>query len=370
MKSIAILTPNATTTGVAHGGARSKDLTLNVPPTKQTANTDALPSNMSQQSHNNANNNSNTNSEQNTQQVEAFMRMFSEFRNLLTNNNENNAARPRAGKIHKWNVKFNGDKQADVFEFLRTIKSKAQANHVCDAELLNSAGEFFSGFAAKWFYSQTFRNWTELSEKLVSDFVQVNYFDELIDIIRQRRQSPNETIVHFFTVFEDDCSRLKDPLPQAEKIKIIKKNVLQKYRPYIALANFHSLNEIKEALKILEATMPQSSYQDSNRFKRYNSGDRLSNSPDNRTNNTHESRMDKFNNDKQVGFSRDRSQSNNSFRSISSRNNSRENRQRTNSNGSYYRENSQNRASNSNQSFRNSSGSRAENKQETKTNFP
>lgn len=248
-----------------------------------------------------------------------------------------------------------------MFEFLRKIKSKAQANHVNDDELLNSAAEFFTGFAAKWFYAQTFRSWTDLTEKLVSDFVQVNYFDELIDTIRQRRQSPNESIVHFFTVFEDDCSRLKEQLPQAEKIKIIKKNVLQKYRPYIALTNFHSLNEIKESLKILEATMPYNNYHDSNRFKRYGSGDRLSNVSDNNTKNTRESRMDKFNNGKQVGFSRDRSHSNTSFHSNSSRNNSRENRPRTNSNGSYQRDNSMSRSSGPHQSFRNSSGSRADN---------
>lgn len=173
----------------------------------------------------------------------------------------------------------------------------------------------------------------------------------------------NESIVHFFTVFEDDCSRLKDELPQAEKIKIVKKIVLQKYRPYIALTNFHSLNEIKEALKILEATMPHNNYHDSNRFKRHSSGDKLSNFSDNSNKNSHESRFDKFNNGKQVGFTRDRSHSNNSFHSNSSRNNSRENRQRTNSNGSYHRENSLNRSTGTNQPFWNSSGSRAENKQ-------
>lgn len=259
-----------TLTDTANGGARSKTQTTPITFPQQTQSTNVLPhanSNRNQRQNNtNTNNDSNSTSGQNSQQFDAIAR------------------------------RFNGDKQADVFEFLRTIKSKAQANHVSDDELMNSAAEFFSGCAAKWFYAQTFRNWTDLSEKLVSDFVQVNYFDELIDTIRQRRQSPNESIVHFFIVFEDDCSRLKDELPQAEKIKIIKKNVLQKYRPYIALTNFHSLNEIKESLKILEATMPHNNYHDSNRFKRYGSGDRLSNVSDNNTKNTHESRMDKFNN--------------------------------------------------------------------------
>lgn len=300
-----------------------------------------------------------TNQEANQEQP-TMISLLHEFQRMFAQGG-NNTAQFNKTKIYKWNIKFNGEKQADVFEFLRTIKSKAQANQVSDAELFNSASEFFCGFAAKWFYSQTFANWNDMKRKLISDFVQVNYFDELLDTIRQRRQSPNESIVHFFTVFEDDCSRLSTRLDNAEKVKIIKKNVLQKYRPYIALGQFQTVEELKHALKVLEATMPQNNFQEPIRFKRFDSGDRLSHGSNVQTNrNEHQSRFEKYSENKEVN--RNRSNSNNPFYSNASRNNSRENIQRNNSNGRYSRENSQNRSTSYNQPFRNSSGASANDK--------
>lgn len=104
--------------------------------------------------------------------------------------------RPKQVPIYKWNVRFSGSgKDADVFVFLQTVKSKARAQSVTNAELFTKTSEFFSGFASKWFHSQQFYDWNDLESKLISDFVQVDYFDNLLDIIRQRKQSQNETVV-------------------------------------------------------------------------------------------------------------------------------------------------------------------------------
>lgn len=66
---------------------------------------------------------------------------------------------------------------------------------------------------------------------------------------------PTKQLYVFFTIFEDDCSRLQTNLNQNDKINILKKNVLQKYRPYISLENYASVNELKHDLKLIEATM-------------------------------------------------------------------------------------------------------------------
>lgn len=163
---------------------------------------------------------------------------------------------PNKLPIHKWNLKFHGlnDKQ-DAFEFLRVVKSKARSYNTSHDELFASASEFFIGEASKWYFSQQFDDWIDLEERLIADFMQVNYFDDLIDTIRQRKQSSNESVIQFITIFEDNCSRLRVPLPTKEKISILKRNVLQRYQSYIALTQFNSVNELKHALKLLEATM-------------------------------------------------------------------------------------------------------------------
>jgi hypothetical protein len=115
---------------------------------------------------------------------------------------------------------------------------------------------------------------------------------------------------------------LVNKLPDSEKIRILKLNVLQHYRAHIALVNFNSVNEIKKALQILENTLTPSKH-DQNRYTRFGSNDR-SNSSQNlgqnyRSNGEQRSRYDKYrSNNGNVSFS---AQNNRSF-SNSSRNNS------------------------------------------------
>ena len=202
-------------------------------------------------------------------------------------------------KIYKWNIKFsNQSKSLGVFEFIQKVEAKAMAYEVSHEQLFQSACELFDGFAAKWFLSQKFRNWNEIKEKLISDFVQVDYLENLLDTIRQRKQEHNEAIVHFFTVFEDDCSRLPVQLSVDEKLNILKKNILQKYRPYVALNKFDSVDDLKHSLKVLEMSMSSNISHDNSKFVRFNSKDRSAYSNDyrerNHSSDRNRSRYDKF----------------------------------------------------------------------------
>lgn len=200
-------------------------------------------------------------------------------------------------KIYKWNIKFTGEeKTLSAFEFIQRVEAKAKAYNVEINEIIHVVSELFDGFAAKWFASQTISNWSDLKEKLVSDFVQVDYLENLLDIIRQRKQLKNESIVRFFTVFEDDCSRLRNKLTLEEKVNILKKNILQKYRPYVALSKYNSIEEFKHGLKILEMSMSSDNNTQTNRFVRFNSNERNNNSYDSRDRkfSEHRSRYDNF----------------------------------------------------------------------------
>lgn len=251
--------------------------------------------------------------------------------------------------VYKWKIKFSGlnDKQ-DAFEFLRMVKSKAQSYQTSQTELFASASEFFTGEASKWYFSQHFADWSEIESKLLADFMQVNYFDDLIDIIRKRKQAANESIVQFFTVFEDNCSRLLTPLSTLEKINILKRNIFAKYQPYIALVQFKSIDEMKHALKILEATMSYSGNGSDNSFGRnvrFDSRDRHSHSPhryshsphrsDTQPNYKRESKVDNVEDkDKDYRSSRDRTRS--PYPSSNAPNkNENKSRERSNSNSSH-----------------------------------
>lgn len=161
-------------------------------------------------------------------------------------------------KLYKWKVKFTGENtNFDAIDFIQKVNALAQSRGVSDRDLFESAIDLFSGQALKWYYGQRnqTKSWAELSEKLISDFIEVNYYDNLLDTIRQRKQTSDESIVHFFTIFEDNCFRLQNPMSTNEKIHILKKNILHKYRPYVTLKEYKSINDLKHDLKLLEASM-------------------------------------------------------------------------------------------------------------------
>lgn len=249
--------------------------------------------------------------------------------NAHTNANNRNITQGANGisldtikKISKWNIKFKNDNKMSVFEFIDKVEAKANVYNISENDLFRVASEFFEGFPSKWYKSGTFNNWSHLKEMLVRDFVGLDYSDNLLQKIRERKQTQGETVLTFFTDFEDECSRLVNKLPDNEKIRILKLNVLQHYRPHIALADFNSVNDIKKALQILENTMTTSKH-DQNRYTRFGSNDR-SNSSQNfgqnyRSNGEQRSRYDKYrSNNGNVSFN---AQNNRSF-SNSSRNNS------------------------------------------------
>lgn len=225
-------------------------------------------------------------------------------------------------KISKWNIKFTNDNKMSVFEFIDKVEAKANVYGVSENDLFRVASEFFEGFPSKWHKSTKFNDWSHLKEMLVRDFVGLDYSDNLLRKIHETKQKQNETVLQFFTDFEDNCSRLVNKLPDNEKIRILKLNVLQLYRPQIALVNFDSLDSIKKALQILENTMTSYKHEQ-NRYTRFGSNDR-SNSSQNfnqnyRSNGEQRSRYDKYrSNNGNVTFN---AQNNRSF-SNSSRDNS------------------------------------------------
>lgn len=240
-----------------------------------------------------------------------------ENRTFTLPQNNSNSYNFKPIPIYKWNIKFGGDgKTDDVFVFLQKINSKARAQNVSEEELFVFASELFTGFAVKWFHAQSFSSWTDISIKLISDFVQVDYFDNLLDTIRNRKQEYTESVVKFFTNFEDSCSRLMTPLSAEEKVTILKKNILQKYRPYVVLTHFQTVDEMKYALKILEATMVSN---EGNKNVRFGSRDKnrsfsAERNKETSENNNNRSRYDRFqatDSKKGVDF-RNRSNSNSS----------------------------------------------------------
>lgn len=213
---------------------------------------------------------------------------------LLQHNGSGRFAYP----LHKWNVFFKGTEDPiGVLEFIERVKNMAQSRNVSNEQLFKSASELFADNGLKWFRTQNFQNWIDIERKLISDFVSTDFYDDLLDDIKKRKQRENETIVLFFAIIEDMFNKLPVEMGQRNKVKIVKKLLLPVYIPHIISKPFDNISELKSECKTLERGFlmaetikkptqskpseqynrfryPSSDRQNSNPFKRYPSNDR------------------------------------------------------------------------------------------------
>lgn len=160
--------------------------------------------------------------------------------------------------IWKWNVTFSGEPHSTpVIEFLRQVHDKSASRGASKIELFDSACAFFTGVALKWFRAgssnQLFSTWDELSTQLLSDFESYDYCENLLEYIKSRLQGPYERIVSYFASMEDLFIKLNQPIPEEQKVRIIRRNLRPEFLKALSLTNIQTILELRNYCKILEA---------------------------------------------------------------------------------------------------------------------
>lgn len=161
--------------------------------------------------------------------------------------------------IWKWKIKFSGEVGSlSAAEFIQQVNEMIKSRNSSYREAYLSAAEFFEGLALKWFRTQGHcRNWQELMQRLLNDFESVDYSENLLDYIKSRKQGNSERVVVFFAQMEDMFLRLGTRIEEAEKVRIIKKNLRPEFVKALSLVRFGEVFTLKEACKDLEASFKQ-----------------------------------------------------------------------------------------------------------------
>lgn len=156
--------------------------------------------------------------------------------------------------VAKWNIKFNG--VTDPRSFLERVEDLQRADGVSDAKLLNSASRLFTDQALIWFRAVRERvsTWKELTTLFLKDFDQVDYDYKLLGEIRLRTQGVDEPLHIYFSIMSCMFDRLSKPLPETEKLEILRRNIRPFYSQPLALVEISSINNLQEKCKIIEVT--------------------------------------------------------------------------------------------------------------------
>lgn len=157
-------------------------------------------------------------------------------------------------QLHKWNITFSGSPSESVNAFIVRIEELAIARGVSEAGLLLGAVELFEGQALLWFRSvrNDISSWEELKVMLRSEFLPLDFEENLLQEIRNRKQGMTESVGTFIACMLGLYDRLSKEVGEEEKLSQIKRNLAPYYLEKLALQPVLSIKQLKSIGKELD----------------------------------------------------------------------------------------------------------------------
>ncbi|KAH9631322.1 hypothetical protein HF086_012573 [Spodoptera exigua] len=158
--------------------------------------------------------------------------------------------------IKDWGVKFCGKGTVGVNAFLERIEELKEARNAADEDLFRYAIDFFEGEALIWFRANkgSVSSWSQLVELLLDTFQQPYYQEELLEEIKRRTQSKQESVLIYIAIMQNMFNRLPNPIPETQKLMILRRNLQPYFQKAICRDTFDTVSELTSVLRIVERT--------------------------------------------------------------------------------------------------------------------
>ncbi|XP_048000268.1 uncharacterized protein LOC125237321 [Leguminivora glycinivorella] len=162
--------------------------------------------------------------------------------------------------VAKWGVKFNGS--TDPRSFLERVEELKLAYGVSDVVLFNSAAQLFVDQGLLWYrgIKEQVSSWNDLKAILLDEFEPANFDFRLRCEILARTQGLDEPVHIYFAIMSCLFGRLKNPLPEEEKLQILMNNIRPSFSQQLALVNIASIAELKDCCRKLEQAAQRTQY--------------------------------------------------------------------------------------------------------------
>ncbi|KAI8116002.1 hypothetical protein CVS40_11863 [Lucilia cuprina] len=168
-----------------------------------------------------------------------------------TNDYPNNRPIRNLISVDKWDISFDGNME------------KLYAIYVCEYMLKyhnyswqDVQGEFhklLKGDAKDWYWllvqQRSIESWEELKKALRVQYGSIRSEYELLRDFEERKQHPGESIDDYFLAMRRLRARLKNPLPEYEVIRIIKRNVRQSISQIVYSVQVFSVEHLRDTCK-------------------------------------------------------------------------------------------------------------------------
>lgn len=162
----------------------------------------------------------------------------------------------RSVPIYAWKIQFNGEANGmHLYDFLAQVRLYKRSENVSDPDMFYSIIHLLSGRAKLWYMSSydQFINWEELVTAMKREFLPANYDYLLLNDITNREQKSNESFGEYITHMQALFRCLANPLDEAHKLFIVRKNLLPRYAMSIAPMNLTNLDELTGACRRIDS---------------------------------------------------------------------------------------------------------------------
>jgi hypothetical protein len=160
--------------------------------------------------------------------------------------------------VGSWGIAFQGDRKDElsVFDFLEKVSEKCASHDLPQDDLLRHAKMLFRGEALVWYRMIESRvsSWADLCEFLKEEFLPIGYSETARENLLKYRQTERQSVGMFLARFEQLEGYLSTPLPFAEKMAAIQKNVLPYYQDRLWDKEIASPDDLYRLCRRLDAT--------------------------------------------------------------------------------------------------------------------
>lgn len=156
--------------------------------------------------------------------------------------------------VYKWPIKFDGT--GSVNSFLQRVDELRVARKCTKEGLFEAASDLFEDVALEWFRAQfrrsRFDSWNSLVSALKSDFLPLDYDDELWRQIEKRTQSEDEPIVIYLSIMENLFECLSEKPSEQKKLRTLMTKVLPCYHSHLVLQEITTVDSLVKICRKLE----------------------------------------------------------------------------------------------------------------------
>ena len=163
-------------------------------------------------------------------------------------------------QVRKWSIKCDGKK--DVIEFIERIEELAEVYDLPKDLLPKTMPELLRGDALTWFRNnnRAWPSWNDFKSAFFHFFLSTNFFDDLEDRIKDKRQGPKESFKDYVLAFEE---LMRHTHYSAErKLDLIYRNSLPSLQRYAKRNEFQTLDQLLTLAGTFEALQPNTKGED------------------------------------------------------------------------------------------------------------